>query len=254
MLKLHNKRDYYMTNLPQIQPHDTLIQAVNARELHAFLKSRQDFSTWIKNRIADYDFVENQDFVRFHKKMEANNATLIEYAITLDMAKELSMVERNEQGKMARRYFIECERVARQLMTAPMPVRPTTPTLSKADFAILQTVVRDLSAQMAYPKASELAIWARLRAVCDVSSIHNIRYGDIWTVQGELSRIGRILRPYADFRKSTEKTLIKRICLGDHNAVWEAIKVMDDTADGFSLLADDKVFCALERLALGDLS
>ncbi|OPH36415.1 phage antirepressor protein [Moraxella lacunata] len=240
-----------MTNLPQIQPHDTLIQAVNARELHAFLKSRQDFSTWIKNRIADYDFVENQDFVRFHKKMEANNATLIEYAITLDMAKELSMVERNEQGKMARRYFIECERVARQLMTAPMPVRPTTPTLSKADFAILQTVVRDLSAQMAHPKASELAIWARLRAVCDVSSIHNIRYGDMWTVQGELSRIGRILRPYADFRKSTEKTLIKRICLGDHNAAWEAIQVMDDTADGFSLLADDRVFCALERLALG---
>lgn len=254
MLKLHNKREYYMTNLPQIQPHDTLIQAVNARELHAFLKSRQDFSTWIKNRIADYDFVENQDFVRFHKKMEANNATLIEYAITLDMAKELSMVERNEQGKMARRYFIECERVARQVMTAPMPVRSATPTLSKADFAILQTVVRDLSVQMAHPRASEMAIWARLRAVCDVSSIHNIRYSDMWTVQGELSRIGRILRPYADFRKSTEKTLIKRICLGDHNAVWEAIQVMDDTADGFSLLADDKVFCALERLALGDLS
>lgn len=99
-----------MTNLPQVQEHYELTQAVNARELHAFLKSRQDFSTWIKNRIADYDFVENQDFVRFHKKMEANNATLIEYAISLDMAKELSMVERNEQGKQARKYFIECEK------------------------------------------------------------------------------------------------------------------------------------------------
>nr|DAT24647.1 MAG TPA: AntA/AntB antirepressor [Caudoviricetes sp.] len=99
-----------MTNLPQVQEHNQLTQAVNARELHGFLKSRQDFSTWIKNRIADYDFVENQDFVRFHKKMEANNATLIEYAITLDMAKELSMVERNEQGKQARKYFIECEK------------------------------------------------------------------------------------------------------------------------------------------------
>lgn len=245
-----------MTNLPQIQAHNTLIQAVNARELHAFLQNKRQFSDWIKQRIAEYDFIENQDFVSFSQNCEKpkGGRPTTEYAITLDMAKELSMVERNEQGKMARRYFIECERVARQVMTAPMPVRPTTPTLSKADFAVLQTVVRDLSAQMAYPKASELAIWARLRAVCDVSSIHNIRYGDMWTVQGELSRIGRILRPYADFRKSTEKTLIKRICLGDHNAVWEAIKVMDDTADGFSLLADDKVFCALERLALGDLS
>ena len=86
-----------MNELISLQPHDTLIQAVNARELHAFLQSRQDFSTWIKNRIADYDFVENQDFVRSHKKMEANNATLIDYYITLDMAKELSMVERNEK-------------------------------------------------------------------------------------------------------------------------------------------------------------
>ena len=86
------------------------VETVSARELHAFLQSRQDFSTWIKNRIADYDFVENQDFVRFHKKMEANNATLIDYYITLDMAKELSMVERNEKGKQARKYFIECEK------------------------------------------------------------------------------------------------------------------------------------------------
>ena len=86
------------------------VETVNARELHTFLESKQDFSTWIKNRIADYDFVENQDFVRFHKKMEANNATLIEYHITLDMAKELSMVERNEKGKQARKYFIECEK------------------------------------------------------------------------------------------------------------------------------------------------
>ena len=68
-----------------------LVQTVNARELYSFLESRQDFSTWIKNRIDKYGFVENQDFVRFHKKMEANNATMIEYYITLDMAKELAM-------------------------------------------------------------------------------------------------------------------------------------------------------------------
>ena len=102
-----------MNELIPLQPQTidgNAVETVNARELHTFLESKQDFSTWIKNRIADYDFVENQDFVRFHKKMEANNATLIEYAISLDMAKELSMVERNEQGKQARKYFIECEK------------------------------------------------------------------------------------------------------------------------------------------------
>ena len=47
-----------------------LQQTVNARELHAFLESKQDFSTWIKNRIEKYGFVENQDFIKLHKKME----------------------------------------------------------------------------------------------------------------------------------------------------------------------------------------
>lgn len=93
-------------------------QTVNARDLHAFLESKQDFSTWIKKRIADFGFIENQDFVRFHKKMEANNATVIEYALSLSMAKELSMVERNKKGKQARQYFIDCEKKAKSQVLA----------------------------------------------------------------------------------------------------------------------------------------
>ena len=106
-----------MTNLPQVQEHYELTQAVNARELHAFLQSRQQFADWIKNRIADYDFVENQDFVCVSENYETQRAdgqrgvvTKKEFYISLDMAKELSMVERNEQGKQARKYFIECEK------------------------------------------------------------------------------------------------------------------------------------------------
>lgn len=88
---------------------------VSARELHAFLESKQDFSTWIKNRIKKYGFVENEDYVRLHKKMEANNATSIEYALTLDTAKELAMVEANEKGRRARRYFIDQEKKLRNV-------------------------------------------------------------------------------------------------------------------------------------------
>ena len=97
-----------------------MVQTVNARELHAFLESKQDFSTWIKNRIEKYVFVENQDFVRFHKKMEANNATMIEYYITLDMAKEVAMIENNEKGREVRQYFITCEKLAKQASTASL--------------------------------------------------------------------------------------------------------------------------------------
>lgn len=113
-----------MYELISLQPHDTLIQAVSARELHTFLQNRDHFATWIRDRIAQYDFVESQDFVCVSENSETQRAngqrgvtTRKEYYITLDMAKELSMVERNEQGKQARKYFIECERRLKGSMT-----------------------------------------------------------------------------------------------------------------------------------------
>lgn len=86
------------------------VKTVNARDLYEFLGGSQQFADWIKNRIEKYGFEDGSDYVRLHKKMKANNATMIEYHITFDMAKELSMVENNEKGRMARRYFIECEK------------------------------------------------------------------------------------------------------------------------------------------------
>lgn len=100
-----------------------LIDSVNARLIHEFLESKQDFSTWIKSRIEQFGFEENHDFVRLHKKMEGNNATLIDYFVSIDMAKELSMIERNEKGKQARKYFIECEK---KLINAPLFNIPQT--------------------------------------------------------------------------------------------------------------------------------
>lgn len=59
------------------------------------------------------------DFVQFHKKVKGSIKPLTEYHITLDMAKEIAMVERNEKGKQARQYFIACEKRLRMLTTAP---------------------------------------------------------------------------------------------------------------------------------------
>lgn len=89
--------------------------SVNARELHEFLESSQKFSDWIKYRINDFEFVKNQDFLVseiYDTKpgRGGNKKPVIEYILTLDMAKELSMVEKNEKGRMVRKYFIECER------------------------------------------------------------------------------------------------------------------------------------------------
>lgn len=86
-------------------------RAVNARDLHAFLESKRDFSNWIKDRIKAYDFIENQDYQVFNNFGEnpKGGRPSIDYAISISMAKELSMIENNERGKQARKYFIACE-------------------------------------------------------------------------------------------------------------------------------------------------
>ena len=91
-------------------------ETVNARDLHVFIESSQDFSTWIRKRVKQYGFEEGKDYL-LHKIVEqvphqggARTSGRTEYIITLDMAKELAMVERNVKGKAVREYFIACER------------------------------------------------------------------------------------------------------------------------------------------------
>ncbi|CAI2936065.1 phage antirepressor KilAC domain-containing protein [Aminobacter niigataensis] len=93
------------------------VQTVNARDLHAFLQVGTRFNDWIASRVEQYGFVEGSDFASFTENT-VKGRPAIEYAITIDMAKELSMVERNEQGKRARQYFIECERRAKDPVAA----------------------------------------------------------------------------------------------------------------------------------------
>ncbi|OWP80080.1 hypothetical protein BWK63_12890 [Flavobacterium covae] len=96
---------------------------VSARDLHQFLESKQQFADWIKNRIQEYGFVEDVDFVIASEIYEAKRGghNRKEYAITLDMAKELSMVEKTDKGREARRYFIAVEKKAQtpQLSATP---------------------------------------------------------------------------------------------------------------------------------------
>ena len=92
-------------------------QVVNARELWKALESKQDFSTWVKRRIQEVDTEENRDYTLLHVKMEQVSGAkhLIDYIVTMDTAKEMAMLERNEMGKMVRRYFIEAEKRYREL-------------------------------------------------------------------------------------------------------------------------------------------
>lgn len=89
-------------------------RTVSARKLHKFLSSKRQFSDWIRNRINQYGFTENQDYILVSQKSEikgkGGDRRSLDYYLTIDMAKELAMVERTDRGREARRYFISCEK------------------------------------------------------------------------------------------------------------------------------------------------
>lgn len=93
---------------------------VSAKILHEQLGVGRDFSTWIKGRINKFNFEENTDYILenlIHQNGGINNhggdRKSKDYILTMGMAKELSMVENNENGRIARKYFIVMEKALR---------------------------------------------------------------------------------------------------------------------------------------------
>ncbi len=103
---------------------------MNARVLHNNLGVGRDFSTWITFRIKKYNFIEyidyeihyessdpkigDVDFTKFSKNQLSAMRVKKEYYITLTMAKELCIIENNDIGRIARRYFILMEKVVKE--------------------------------------------------------------------------------------------------------------------------------------------
>lgn len=84
---------------------------VSARELHEFLGVKTKYKDWFP-RMVEYGFVENTDFIAMAQKRataQGNETTYFDHHIKLPMAKEISMIQRTEKGKQARRYFLAVE-------------------------------------------------------------------------------------------------------------------------------------------------
>lgn len=110
---------------------------VNARDLHRELEVGRDFTTWVKERIKKYDFVNSVDYLYFWSKdgvvfdddksgdvnLDINNSNQMvrngyikEYCFTMEMSKQLAMVQNNEKGKIARKYFITVEKILKEAL------------------------------------------------------------------------------------------------------------------------------------------
>lgn len=133
-----------------------VVATCNARDLWQFVESRQEFANWIKGRIEKYGLMEGEDFTV--DKFINGRATIIDYHITIETAKELAMVENNAKGREVRRYFIDCERRAKaaqaldpmQVLSDPAAMRGLLLTYTEKVLA-LQSQVGELA-----PKAEAL--------------------------------------------------------------------------------------------------
>lgn len=96
---------------------------VSGRDLHEFLEVNTQYTKWF-NRMAEYGFTENVDFAVivknvYDEKVFGGVRKITDHAMTLDMAKEISMIQRTDKGKQARQYFIEVEKAFKEQYRLP---------------------------------------------------------------------------------------------------------------------------------------
>lgn len=82
---------------------------LSARDLYEFIGLEERFSKWWE-RMVSYGFDEGIEYTPYQKVHPQNNQEITDYQITIEMAKEIAMLQRNEKGKEARQYFIEIEK------------------------------------------------------------------------------------------------------------------------------------------------
>lgn len=129
-----------MSELIPIQDHDG-IQAVMGRDLHKFLEVGRDYTNWFKQMVG-YGFIEGQDFTPDLAKSTGGRPRA-DHIVSLDMAKEISMIQRTDKGKQARQYFIECERRAKD------PAQLSPEELMARAIKVADSTIKELEAKTA---------------------------------------------------------------------------------------------------------
>ncbi len=104
-----------MNELIKINTNENAEPIVSGRDLHERLEIKSKYTVWF-NRMLEYGFVENVDFIQFFEPSQKREGSRIvereriDHFLKLDMAKEIAMLQRNEKGKQIRQYFIEVEK------------------------------------------------------------------------------------------------------------------------------------------------
>lgn len=196
---------------------------VDARFLHAYLQSARQFTDWMNDRLQKYGFEEGSDFECVSQKSETQRANgqrgatvKKDYRISLDMAKELSMVENNDRGREARRYFIAMERKALGLAKAMNPEPQPAPTaarekLNASDMQHIKRVVWFAARNFHRQEAATQGIWYHLREVTYNPAPNAYSVDHIPVLAAELRRIVGMCEQVSQITRHVEEQAVKRI-------------------------------------------
>ena len=159
-----------MNELIKVEKRDG-IETCNARELHEFLEVASRFNDWIKSRVEKYGFIENEDYIVLTENLvSGNNAVSKSYYISLDMAKELSMVENNQKGKEARKYFIAREKESKKVLSpAELMVQQSQILLAQEKELI------KINTRLNEVEAKQLTIDENYYSIIGWCNLHNIK-------------------------------------------------------------------------------
>ena len=194
------------------------INSVNAREIHEYLGVKTRFNDWINRAIEKYDFIENIDYSIL------SNGNSKDFVVTLDMAKELAMLENNPKGKEIRKYFIYFEQKAKEVIAN-----------QSSEIQLLQGMLNTLSKMDT--RVSQLESSKRLENWQE-KELHDLKNKKVY----ELAKKHDL---------TSDNEMIRKL----HSRVWKAVKNRFNLPryNELPILKFDEAKALINSLTLGDL-
>lgn len=192
---------------------------ISGRELHQALEVKTRYNDWF-SRMCEYGFTEGKDFYSILSKTSESGRPSTDHNLTIDMAKELCMIQRTEIGKKCREYFLEVERrwnspeavMARALKMADVKLLEATQKIT-----VLETTVSVQKQQIAelQPKASYYDLVLNCKDLLSATQIAK-DYGKsaVWLnnklhelgIQFKQGNVWLLYQKYAEFGYTSTKT------------------------------------------------
>jgi anti-repressor protein len=174
-------------------------QSVSARELHTVLGVGRDFSTWIKDRIEKYGFLEGRDYSPDlgNRSDGLPGKPRQEYFLSLSMAKEIAMVENNEAGRHIRQYLIKVE----EAWNEPAVVMARALQLADKQIKLKEARIAELEPKAAfYDQVAACKDAIEMRNVAAVLNIPDFGRNKLFAMLRERKIIDRGNLPYREYQ------------------------------------------------------